>query len=244
MNNAAMRFILRCLVPVLLLASSLRAQGLVQISLGGSVDTPGGGNVEVEVTYPNRNANDALETVVVALVLGEGTSAFDFALLLERRLEAHNLRVTSSGPSTPIRGPVNLFVEGVYAVGIRLGHGLNATVTLCEDRPLSIKLSPGRESKLGASISVVAHTYQERTKEVGRVKVSETFSDKSEQTDVATRLVRAAIGAGWTSELANHTTWLPSGTTETERVTACSIELRSNADWRLDVVLAPRTAPR
>ncbi|MBL8856880.1 MAG: hypothetical protein JNL28_00020 [Planctomycetes bacterium] len=239
-----MRIFLRCLLPVLLLAPGLRAQGLVQISLSGAIDTPGGGNVEIEVSYLNRNDNDAPVTATIALVLGESTSAFDVALLVARRLESHNLRVTTSGPSTPMRGPVNLFVEGVVAVGLRLGQGLNASVTLCEDRPLSIKLTPGRESKKGASISVVAHTWLERTKEVGRVTVRETFPEKSEPTDVAARLVRAAIGVGWTSELTGHYTWLPGAMTETERVTACSIELRSNADWRLDVVLAPRTAPR
>lgn len=241
MKTTAMRFFLRCILPVLVCASSLQAQGLVQIALSGSVDTPGGGNVQIEVSYPNRNANNATETAVVALVLGESTSAFDLALLLERRLEQHHLQVTTSGPSTPMRGPVNLFIEGVFAVGIRLGHGLNATVTLCEDRPASIKLTPGTESKLGATLLVVAHTFQERAKEIGRVTVRETFGDRSEITDIATRLVRAAITAGWTSEMATHDTWIPGGMTETERVTACSIELRSNADWRLDVVLAPRT---
>jgi hypothetical protein len=220
--------------------SPLRAQGLVEISLSGTVDTAGGGRIEIEIATFNPTSPNVPVATKLNLLLGEGTTAADLGLLLSRRLEEKLVRVTSLGSNAPQRGPVNLFVENALSVGLRLGNGLSGTVTLCEDRPLSVKVSPGAESKLGATLKVVALTHQEHTGDNGRFVVSQDFQDRSELTDVGTKLVRAAISMGWPSELKNHDTWWPAPNTETERITSCSFEIRSNGDWRLDVALVPR----
>ncbi|MDZ4772966.1 MAG: hypothetical protein SGI72_07505 [Planctomycetota bacterium] len=233
-------FALLALCALLFSTTPLGAQGLVQISLSGAIDTSGGGRIEVEIATFDPNAPEKPVLTTMKVLLGESTSAADLAVLLTKRLEANFARVTSLGANAPQRGPVNLFVEGVVSVGLRLGNGLSGNVTLCEDRPMSVRVSPGVESKLGGVLRVVALTRQEHTGDSGRFQVDVNFADRSELTDVGMRVVRAAIAMGWPGELKGHDTWWPAPMTETQRITSCSVELRSNADWRLDVALAPR----
>lgn len=220
--------------------STVRAQGLVQLSLQGEVTTPGGGRVEIEIATFNPNAPSTPVVTRLNVLLGESTSAADLAVLLTKRLEGNFARVTSLGSNAPKLGPVNLFVEGVWSVGLRLGAGLSGNVTLCEDRPMSVKLTPGAEGRAGAKLRVVALTRLEHTQENGRFEVNAEFKDGSELTEVGTQVVRAAIGKGWPSELKGHDTWWPAPMTETSRILSCSFELKSSADWRIDVTLVPR----
>jgi hypothetical protein len=236
-----MRHHLRLLAFVaFVLVAPLRAQGLVQISLAGAIATPGGARVEIDIASYNANSPGTPVETKLNLLLGEGTSAADLGLLLARRLEEKQVRVTSLGANAPALGPVNLFLENTIRVGLRLGNGLRGTVTLCENRPLSVKVSPGTESQLGATFKAVAMTHQEHTGDDGRFVLDLNFADKSAITDVGMRLVRSAISQGWPSELKGHDTWWPAPMTETQRIVSCSFEIRSNADWRLDVALAPR----
>lgn len=231
---------LLALCAFLFSSPALQAQGLVQLSLSGAVETAGGGRIEIEIATFDPNAPAKPLVTAIHVLLGEHTTAADLALLLTKRLEANFARVTTLGTNAPARGPVNLFVEGVVTVGMRLGNGLSGSITLCEDRAMSVKVSPGLESKLGGVFRVVAHTREEHTGQNGRFQVDVNFADKSEIGDVAMRVVRSAIGMGWPGELKGHDTWWPAPTTETQRVTSSSFEIRSNADWRLDIALAPR----
>lgn len=228
------------LSAILSLASGVRAQGLVQISFFGEVSVTGGARVEADVSFADAHNGGTPRAVSLALLLGERTGATDFALLFARRLEQGGARVIFTGGNAPFSGPVTVFVEDALSVGLKLGSGLTASVTLCEDRPASVKLTPGIESKLGASFQVVAHTYEPHAQEHGRLALDLRFNDKSEVADVGLKLVKSSIGQGWPAELTGHDTWRPSAQTETAVVIGCCFELRSDADWRLDVALAPR----
>ncbi len=222
---------------------STRAQGLVQLAFEGEIEPTGGARVESDITFVDRSTGRP-QTVSLALLLGERTSAVDFAGLLARRLEQAGAHVIFSGSTAPTRGPANLFVEDVTSVGLRLGRGLNAAITLCEDRPGSIKLAPGLEAPLGASLFVLAQTMEAHSHQPGRLTLDMKLADRADSTDVGTQMVKTSIDKGWFSELDGHETWRPGPTTDNGNVTSCSLNLRSNADWRIDVTLAPRMTQR
>lgn len=223
----------------LALGTPARAQGLVQITLSGEIAEHGGARVEVEMLLRDPETGSPVSMSLVGL-LGQHTSAADLANLVTARLGRIGVSAVSLGANAPLKGPVNLYVEGVLSIGLRLGHGLSGTLTLCEDRPASVKLTPGAESKQGAELDVVVLTTQDQTRSHGRFTISTRLVEDSQITDVGMRLVHAAIEKGWPAELKNHDTWCPAAATETERVTSCSFDLRSQADWRLDVALATR----
>ena len=233
------------LLALVIVACSLSApaQGLVQIGFEGEIEPTGGARVESEIRFVDRGTGRQ-QTLSLALLLGERTSAVDFAGLLARRLEQAGARVVFTGSTAPTRGPANLFVEDVTAVGLQLGHGLNAAITLCEDRPGSIKLTPSIESPLGASLTVVAQTLEPHAHQPGKLALDMKIDERADATDAGTQMVKLAIDKGWFSELEGHETWRPGPTTDGGNVTSCSLNLRSNTDWRIDVTLAPRNSQR
>lgn len=226
-----------------ILVAPSRAQGLVQITLAGEIVEPGGARAEIDIGFVVPQTGLPARMTLAGL-FGQSTSAADLSNLVTARLQDYGVRAISLGSHAPLKGPVNLYVDGVTSVGLRLGHGLSAQLTLCEDRPGSVKLTPGAESRLGAEIDVVALTVQDQTRTNGRLTIHVKLDDDPEITDVGMRLVHAAIQQGWPAELKGHDTWCPAASTETERVTSCSFALRSTADWRLDVALAPRQVAR
>jgi hypothetical protein len=235
-------------IPLLALAlvvGSLgsRAQGLVQLAFEGTVDATGGARIESDVTFVDAQTGRP-QRLSLALLLGEQTSAVDFAGLLARRLQQAGARVIFTGATAPMRGPAMLFIEDVTSVGLRLGHGLSAAVTLCEDRPASIKLTPSQENPSGASLSVVAQTMEAHSHQPGHFALDMKLADRADATDAGTQMVKTAIDDGWSSELDGHETWRPGSSTENGDVTSCSLQLRSNTDWRIDVTLAPHVTQR
>lgn len=229
---------------VLASALSAHAQGLVQLTLDGAVDTTGGGRIEIEVRFADPQNSLEPRTLSLDLLLAEKTGAIDVAGLLAQRLERAGARVVFTGANAPMRGPTNLFVEDVYSVGLRLGHGLIGSITLCEDAPQSVRISPGVESKLAGTLSVTAQTTNLHTKERGHVTFDVALLEKATLADTNSRVLMAAIAAGWRSESKSNEWWMPGANTDKATVTHCSFDLRSNADWRIDVVLTPRTAVR
>jgi hypothetical protein len=237
---------MRILLALLVVAAgslSARAQGLVQVIFDGEVDTTGGARIEAEVTFMNSSLGRTT-TMSLNVVLGERTSAVDLAGLVSRRLEQAGARVIFTGSTAPARGPTSVFVDDVTSIGLRLGRGLSASITLCEDRPSSLRLSPGLESKRGATLMVAAQTYEAQARMPGRFNYDLTFEDKTDAADAASKLVKTAIDKGWFSEIEGHDVWRPGATTEGASVTGFSAHLRSTADWRIDLTLAPRSSQR
>ncbi len=235
--------ILLALLVVAALSLSARAQGLVQIILDGEIDPAGGARVEVDVTFRTPLAERAT-TMSLGVLLGERTTAVDVAALVSRRLEQAGARVIFTGSTAPGRGPASVFVEDVTSIGLRLGRGLSASITLCEDRPASLRLSPGLESKSGATLLVSAQTYEAQARLPGRLSYDIAFEDKADAADAASKLVKTALDKGWFSEVEAHEVWRPGATTEGASIVGFSVHLRSNADWRIDVTLAQRSGQR
>jgi hypothetical protein len=233
------------LLALALVAGSLssRAQGLVQLVLEGEIEPTGGARIESDIVFVDARTSRP-QKMSLSLLLGERTSAVDFAGLLARRLEQAGARVVFTGATAPMKGPTSLFVDDVLSVGLRLGHGLSATVTLCDDRPTSIKLTPSAETQTGASLLVVAQTMEAHSGQPGRIALDMKLDERADASDVGSQMVKAAIDKGWASELDGHVTWRPGPMTDTGDITACSLQLRSSTDWRIDVSLTPRPTPR
>jgi hypothetical protein len=245
-GDATMELLMRIVFALLFLVAAAlpaRAQGLVQVILEGEVETTGGARIEADVTFVSTQ-DGRPHTFSMALLLGARTSAVDVAGLLAQRLDQAGARVIWTGSTAPMRGPASLFVQDVTAIGLRLGRGLNASVTLCEDRPLMVKLSPGEESTRGATLLVAAQTYEPQVRKPGRFSYDLEFQDKSDGADAASKMVKSAIDKGWFSELEGQYGWRPGAMREGAAITSLSLHLRSNADWRIDVTLLPRATQR
>jgi hypothetical protein len=240
-----MRILLAALfAAVLSLAAD--AQGLVQLAFGGEIAATGGARVEIEVGFADRApaTQGQLRKLDLSLHLGERTSACDLAALLARRLEQAGARVIFTGASAAPHGPANLFVEDALSISLRLTDGLTCNVTLCEDRPASVRLQPPLLEKQEARLKVVASTIHPHTKDHGSKSFEWTFADRDTRTDVGNKFIKAAIEKGWMSELENHETWRPGLFADGSNLEGCSFTLYSQGDWRLEIELQPRTAQR
>lgn len=237
------RFAASLAALTLALASApLRAQGLVQLSLQGEVATSGGALVEVGITFIVKGEPRNLE---LSLHLAERTTAADLAGLVRRSLDGGGGRALwTSEHSTDVRR-ANLFIEDVQALSLRLGHGLTAAVTLCEEAPAAVRVKPPLETKGGANLAITASTLHPHNKDHGRVSVELDIKERWSVSDVADALTTASIAKGWAAQCFEHETWRPEAMNDGSRVTGTSIELRSAAaDWRLEVELIARRRER
>ncbi|MBL8861756.1 MAG: hypothetical protein JNK02_07060 [Planctomycetes bacterium] len=223
------------------LAGSARAQGPVQLALMGEVDRTGGARIEVDVTFLARDGQSA--TASVALFLAERTSAADLGVLLERRLAAAGLRVLNTGSGLP-RPVTCLFVEDVLSVGLRLGHGLRATLTLGEDRAESVRLLAPYDARLDAELRVTASTWMPHERRHARVEYQARLEAAAPPVKIADQLAAASTRVGWSGEIQGHEVWRPGATAAGGAVGAVNFDLQTQGDWRLEVALAPRTQVR
>lgn len=231
-----MRAVLTAIVLVVL-ASVSNAAGLVQITLNGSVTTGGGAPVQLEITAADPQTPEHPRVANLELLLAEGTTAKDLAALLARRLDAAGIGFVRTESSADASARTSIFVEQAMGVGVRLGNGLSATITLCDAAPTSARLSPGLDAKSPCQVSVVAHTQNAVTLERKRLAVGFTLEARATLTEANSKLALTAIGAGWRSELKSNEWWLPKPATEHGNVTGCTLEALSVGDWRFDVTL-------
>ena len=234
--------ILIAVVAALLLSSTLRAQGLVELGFSGEEAVAGGGRVECSITFCSAKEDRGRHTLDLALHVAEHTSAADIAALVSERLREAGASVVAAGAHAPPLGPANLFVENVESIGLRLGNGLACSLTLCEDQPASVRLAPPSDTKQSATLTVVASTIQPHTKEHRRVSIEVSFDEKFASSELATRLAKASIDKGWLAEIEAHDTCRPNVFTDGSQLQGCSFDLKSKGDWRIEVALAPRVA--
>lgn len=222
----------------MLTGAAAHAEGLVQITLLGSILPPGGAPVEVELEVWDGEQVDALS---LNLHLGQGTRARDLASLIATRLRRLDARVdfpdeNADGPKDGFE--TTLFVQAATSVNLRLGYGMQARVTLCDAAPSSLRFLTPQVNSEGAGIRIAITTFQTHSRQIGRDLISLDVDRGMGPAQVSEQLARVALDKGWIADRPRPDSWSCSRTSDGATVTGCSIELDSAAaDWRLEVKL-------
>lgn len=233
---------LSILLPVLVWALAgepVAAQGLVQITLEGALDREGGARVEVNVGA-RLPAGD--REIDLGLHLARGTSGADLAGLLATRLERAGFDVLFPAPGTGAERAAHIFLEDALFVRLRAGHGLRATVTTPDAVPASVTIAPPHVRAEDARLVIGASTYSQHTKKRGLQTIELSLGAQDHVVQVAEKLHKVALEAGWVGFRPESKSWRPSKLKDAATPTGFSIEVDSDGDWRLEVELPERTA--
>ncbi len=238
---------LRKLVAFFALAAAFtavraHAQGMVQVTLAGEINTTGGARVEFDVSVPGADGTTA--TIPLSWFLAERTTAADLAVLLEKRLSARGVRTVNTSEGQSARPVTCLFFEDVLGISMRLASGLRATVTLTEDRPESVRLLPPLDAKYDAELLTTVSTWVPHERVHRRFELESRLEAVWPVVRVTDTLVGQATRSGWDSEVQGHDTWLPSAFLAGGTIDAVNFDLRTNGDWRLEIALARRVQQR
>ena len=233
-------------------AAPARAEGLVQLHFEGRIAPPGGARVEIEVggtaTRDGQLADFGQKVDFgMYLHLGRGTGARDLVALLAQRLRDQGLDVVEPAGAAATDGDAaartppgaSLFVDRVRYVRIRLGTGLQGAVTLCEEAPIAVRVLPPGQTKAGARLYVGASTFTPHTGDHSLRALELELGSEASAPEVSEKLAQRAIASGWVCERPALDSWRPHQMLDGARITGCSIELESGADWRLEVELEP-----
>ncbi len=237
------------LAAFLVLASALasvdaQAQGLVQVTLSGEIDRTGGARVEFDVTVVNAATKGEPRTLSYSWFLAERTTAADVAVLLEKRLSGSGVHAVNTSEGQAARAVNCLFFDDVISIAMRLGQGLRASVTLSEDRPLSVRLLPPVDAKQDAELLTTISTWIPHEREHRRVELQTRLEAAWPIVRVAEGLATQATRAGWDSEVHGHETWMPGAGISGGTIDAVSFDLRTSGDWRIEIALVPRVQQR
>ena len=218
----------------LFLVSAVHGQGAVQISFRGSIEPIGGARVEFDV-IPTADHKPELE-LHLDWQLARGTSAEDLVLILDRELTVRHIGHVMLGmhDGTPLAA--GLLIDSTLSVGLRMGHGLLADLTLPDRSPAGIRLLAPSDVKQDSSLVIDATTYHPVSKERGRLHVEIPLDAKSNGPAISERLMTAAIAQKWLGERVNHDSWRPGTSSEGALPVGCSITLgATQGDWRLEI---------
>lgn len=229
--------LLLALVPFVALTTPARAEGLVQLTLHGVLAEQGGGPVEIDWHFLDKNR--VVQEVGMRLHLAEYTKASDIAALLAKRLRKQGADVIFPGEHERSMEVVNLFVEDTVQVNLRLNVGLSGTVTVCESAPESVRFLKPLAAKEEARIRVTASTYHPHSKMPGTIHIDTNAGGDRAPAAICEDLFNQGLEKGLVGDRPTADTWRPTKTSDGASITGCSIELRSSAsDWGLQVKLS------
>ncbi len=224
----------RLLLPLLLVASA-QAEGLVQLSLRGRINTRGGAPVELNIGFWDGKRVRAVD---LRLHLAEGTSASDLATLLATRLRKAHAELVTPEVSAASGGSAQLFIESATLVSLRLGHGLSAIITTADSVPEAVRFQVPKELEQAAKVSISVTTFHPHTKLPSRVDLVQSPEADTSPSSICESFFNEALEKGLICDRPNANRWRPMKTSAGAMVTGCSIDLRSEADWGLEVQLA------
>lgn len=227
------------LSALLLLPSRGEAEGLVQLSLNGAIDAKGGATVEVQ--WGHWTGKESRDTHL-RLHLAQDTSSFELASLLVMRLRARGASVLFPAEKTGATGPVHLYVESTTQVNLRLGHGMWATVTLCDSGPEKVRFLKPQVARDGAQITINTSTFQAHTKMTASILLEHDMDALANTATVCETLFNQGLSKGLVCDRPSADSWRPAKGSDGALVTGCSIELLApGADWGLQVSLSVPT---
>lgn len=230
---------IRGLIGLLLLFApftSARGEGLVQLTLNGSLYARGGAPVEVQ--WNHWDGSEVVETHM-RLHLAERTGAFDVAFLIASRLRARGARVLFPAEHSGRESDVHLFVEDTTLLSVRLGSGLWSRVTICEGAPESVRFSKPLTTIEGAQLSINTSMFNAHTKKAGGVLLELDIDGHQSPTSICEQLFQQGLSKGLICDRPSPDRWTPVRGTDGSSLTGCSIELLSpGTDWGLEVRLS------
>jgi hypothetical protein len=237
------------LASVTALALAARAQSLVQIAFSGSVATPGGARVEVDLGFGfvDSAGTQGESRLELGFHLVQNTSASELAQLLERELRRRGGFVAAAFESRggePSVSRASVFIERVSFVGLRLGRGLSAQVCLCESPPALVRFQSALERKEPARFVLSATTEHPHSKDRTRFEVAVDFTAAQTGAVAADTLTTASTAKGWSGSWLGHEAWQPEKLQTGARVTGACLELTSAGDWRIEIEVPRREHAR
>ena len=226
------------LVPlVLTLASFARGQSLAQIRLDGSLD--GAGRVEIEVGAMVKGQARVLE---VGVFLGHGTSGADVIRLLSGRLETAGMQSYRGGEaSKPAAHSGSIFVEQALFVNMRLGDGIEGTVTACEGAPESLKVVAPDKGGADIELLLQANAIHPVTRQSKTVSLEVPLTAGSHPVQNCEALMEAAVKAKWGCDRPKTDLWRPLRLSDGSRLEGVSVGVKQG--YRVEVTLAQAPEP-
>jgi hypothetical protein len=221
------------------------AQGLAQLRLEGVLDSRHGAWVEV---YIGAMVQRTPREMPFIAYFGPGTTAVELGTLLAVRLERANFDVIPTLFDRDMDG-MSLFIDNALFVRVRVGGGINATLTAMDTVPGSIRIFSPSLSPEPAIVHVSGGVWSPHAQIWGRVELSVPLETKAipdnlrlDATNpvadaplVAKRLQEAAIKAKWLSESPRGDAWRPIKMMDGSIFQGIAVTVESEGDWRIEL---------
>lgn len=208
----------------------------VQISLSGSLQRPGGARIELTVAAVDRVGEE--RRVSLEPHLAEATPAHDIASLLAQRLERAGIDHWLS--STEVQEPAlrrDLFVERAVFVRLRLGHGLQSVLTVCEGAPSAVRVQPPVVTLEPGSLSFTASARHAHTEARSRERVHVNLAPTMHAARISEALSSQCLERGMIADRPRQDAWRILKLGDGSTLTGFSIGLQSTGDWALELEL-------
>ena len=229
----------RLAVPLFLAlaSSSAIAQGLVQVQLSGTVS----GSVEFELRASDSAGGEA-PSVVLHLLLGNGTRASDLVLLIADELRQKKIAHLVGEAPASANEPRSLFIDSALSIAMRSSPGLTVCITLPRTVPAALRILTPLQKSVASSLFVSGATSNARLERRGTLAFQVKLEADMVATGAAEALVTACSKAPWLCDKPSHESWHPTSSMDGWELSGMSFLLApSEGDWGLKLDL-PRRA--
>lgn len=221
------------------------AQGLAQLRLEGELNSRHGAWIEVYIGAMVQR--QAREMQFIAY-FGPGTTAVELGTLLAVRLERAKFDVIPTFFDRDSSG-MSLFIDDALFVRVRVGGGINATITAMDTPPGAIRIFSPSLSPEPATVYISAGVWSPHAQIWGRVELSVPLETQSipdnlrlDATNpvadaplVAKRLQAAATAAKWLTETSRGDSWRAIKMMDGAIFQGLAVTVQSEGDWRIEL---------
>jgi len=236
----------RLLIALFLLALPLHASSLqgssdrpgewVQMTFSGQIADAGGARIEIEIGAVQGRDEFKSRQISLSPHLAPGTSAADVAAMLAQRLERAKFDVwLSEGREQAGKTVRHLFLEQALFVRLRLGHGISASVTVCEGAPTSMRILPPEVLEDGARLELAFSALHPHTRDQRREQMSMPLSFDLHAAQISSELTRRCLDRKWMAERPHQDSWRIVQLHDGARIVGFSVNLETAADWRIEL---------
>ena len=228
------------LIPLLcaLFTSTAQADGLVQITIEGTLNREGGARVELDLGAFHP-AHEQPREMSISLFLAERTTAADVAALFTSRISDAGFKVIAPAPTVTDKVKrAQIFVERAVLVSLRLGSGLSGTITTCDDVPVSLRVLRPELAVLDARFSATISTFNQHSEEYGQHSLTLDVPKKMNTTEIAGELFKKSLTQDWLAERPGTDGWRPTKMADGAIIRGFSASVSSQGDWKLEIRLA------